>query len=108
MPELPSEMATNVVIARGKSRGNPRPIFETTSLLWEAWLHIDGTDEISRPPGPEDVPVMMALHKLARQLHSRTPEADNIVDVCGFMNTLAMMDWSDDEQPSERKVKKNG
>lgn len=92
---LPSERATEVVKERGTEYGHPYPIFSVTAELWSAWL----TDR--RQINPEDVPIMMAMHKLARE--RQRPKDDNITDVCGYMNTYEMMYQPEEEQPANKK-----
>ncbi len=107
MPELPSERATEIVANRGVRYGHPRPIFETTASFWNEWLAKDRgalfEDGMVRSINPEDVPVLMALHKIAREKYAPSPHQDNLDDVVGFINTREMMDWPDNDQPARRR-----
>lgn len=90
---LPSERATEVVKERGKTYGSPSPIAVTTSLLWNGWLYIDGTEEVIHPISPTDVEMMMALHKIARERHSHVD--DNLTDICGYINVYDVVRLED-------------
>lgn len=86
---LPSERATEVVKERGKTYGHPRPIFEATAALWSAY--------IGYPVLPDQVPYMMMLHKLAREINN--PLEDNRTDMAGYVNTAEMMHLPQEGQP---------
>lgn len=80
----PSERATEIVKQRGEQYGSPTPIAATTAELWNAWLGVEGTDEVIHTIEPLDVEMMMALHKIARQRHRH--QDDNLTDICGYIN----------------------
>jgi hypothetical protein len=83
MSDLPSERATEIVKgSRRQVYGPPRPIAETAANLWTDWLTQE--DGSLGPITPEDVQMMMALHKVAREKHRTQP--DNLTDICGYVN----------------------
>lgn len=55
--------------------GSPKSNFEIISNLWSDYLMVDIT--------PQDVPVMMALLKLARTSRGEY-HADNYIDIAGY------------------------
>lgn len=55
--------------------GSHKPNFEIISNLWSDYLMVDIT--------PQDVPVMMALLKLARTSRGEY-HADNYIDIAGY------------------------
>ena len=67
---------------RQDSYGNPCACFRVTADLWNEYK---GSVEISA----QDVCVMLALVKIARESFSHSP--DNLVDACGYLALAADM-----------------
>lgn len=69
---------------RQDAYGNPEDCFKDIAFLWKWWLGIMMTTcGGSAPMKPSDVAMMMALLKIAREVHNH--KRDNIVDACGYL-----------------------
>ena len=62
--------------------GNPEDSFATIADLWSVWTGVDITGH--------DVAMMMALLKIAREMHGAGKE-DDYVDGCGYLALAADM-----------------
>ena len=81
-PETVLEEAQRIIYGdREKTYGHPSKNFENTAMFWRAWLISKRGLDV--PFDVEDVAMMMALLKLARQAHAH--KRDNLVDLNGYV-----------------------
>ena len=66
---------------RGDDYGHPLDDFTRAGRIWSAILGV--------PVTAEQVALCMVGVKIAREVH--TPKMDNVVDMCGYALTLAMV-----------------
>lgn len=86
---LPSEKASAVVKDRGVRYGSPDEVFGVCAHLFQPVL--ERVDPLEF--GPREVALFEICHKLAREIV--TPgHSDNRVDICGYTNTLEIVDPS--------------
>ena len=73
-------------VDRQNQYGNPKNVYAVVARLWTAYLEREG----SRALRSKDVAMMMILLKVGREMghHQR----DNIVDIAGYANVLAMIE----------------
>ena len=76
---------------RQKDYGHPRENFRRTAAIWQCIL--EPRLEEGQTIEPEDVALCMVGVKLARELHRH--KRDNLVDACGYLLTLAMLNGED-------------
>ena len=71
------DAATNYVcVQREEEYGTPEDNFHAIAVLWSYWLGV--------PVNAHDVPIMMALLKIARIKTGQTKD-DNYIDGCGYL-----------------------
>ena len=73
---------------RGKDYGHPIDDFTRTGRMWGAILGIDDVP-------PEKVALCMVAVKMSRECNA--PKRDNVVDIAGYAQTLAMVRERQDE-----------
>ena len=69
-----------VSVDRAATYGDARLNFTSVANLWQAY--IDAKD--GKALKPEDVPIMMALFKIARMV-ANPAHADGPIDACGYL-----------------------
>ncbi len=71
--------------------GDPRPVHQTTASMWSTFLRAKSW---SGPElAPDDVAMMMALLKAAREAHRHNP--DNMPDMAGYADLAAYLRGTD-------------
>ena len=65
---------------RQQQYGNPEDSFPEIAVLWNWWLG----PRLSAPLTAQDVAMMMALMKIAREKNG-AGKTDNVVDACGYL-----------------------
>lgn len=85
LPESPLLEALRIVHAdRGADYGAPEQDFRRTGRMWGAILNLE--EAVS----PREVALCMAALKLSREAHQH--KRDSLVDVAGYIETLAMIE----------------
>jgi hypothetical protein len=73
-----AQLASEVVMERGKTYGSPVVNHTITAELWSAYLR----DKLKVDLTPDDVCALMILQKLSR--HKNGYHSDNQTDICGY------------------------
>lgn len=84
---LPSDRAAHINTERQKKYGHPYDVYQRTAAIWTGILF----DKLTSPVEPHEVGLMMGGHKIAREAEMPAIIEDNLDDVCGAMNTVAMV-----------------
>ena len=70
-----AEKALEVTKERSDKYGHPASVYQGVARLWSAYL--------GRVVDPEDVALMMMLHKMGREMYRHNE--DNLVDMHGYL-----------------------
>lgn len=80
------DAATAAVEDRDGSYGDPAEHFADVAVLWTAWFRASGRADTRFEP--HDIPVMMAMLKMART-QGPGNKADNYIDGAGYIALAA-------------------
>jgi hypothetical protein len=74
--------------------GDPRYVYQTTAEFWHAYLKARGWAFVQgKELSAQDVAMMMALLKAAREAHRHNP--DNMLDMAGYADLAAYLRRTD-------------
>lgn len=91
MVDVAVDKATEAVQNRQGRYGHPKENFDRTAQLWSVYfgLRMKGIPEGTHLFASADVPALMILLKMAREMHGHDP--DNLVDIAGYAKTWQML-----------------
>lgn len=97
MQTLILQEAIRVLGNRGIDHGHYKSNFNHTAVLWTAYLGV--------VINAEDVPLMMALHKISRIKVGNKNQLDHYTDICGYVALAGAVNI--DEKNSGQSQKNN-